>query len=231
MSPDRSAVAKRHAEVVALQLRRHRGRPKDTMPSLLRRFKRLRAISGRSGVSCCACWANGAFTATMLASGCGLARTSLARLTVTLGAALLVVPGPVFGQAPLPKNELETAVSSWVAPLQQRLVVRNGDGGLDVWLIGATAFEVAVETVKRAVAARKTLDGGITLQRWTFLEPDKSWLLDLQVADEALRLRLTRHVTGSLFELQQTGTAAEAPRWTPPYRPQPVYLLHGGAVR
>ena len=118
-----------------------------------------------------------------------------------------------------------------MAPLQQRLVVRNGDGGLDVWLVGATAFEVAVETVKRAVAARKTLDGGITLQRWTYLEPDKSWLLDLQVADEALRLRLTRHVTGSLFELQQTGTAAEAPRWTPPYRPQPVYLLHGGAVR
>lgn len=143
--------------------------------------------------------------------------------------ALLATPGAAA--PPAPKDDAEAAAAEWVGPLEQRHVVRNGDGGLDVWLIGAAKFDDAVEAVRRALSAKKALQGGWRVDKWTYLEPDRSYLLDLSGSDMPLRMRLTRHLTGSLIELQQAGVAAEAPRWTPPFRPLPVLLLHGSAAR
>lgn len=146
------------------------------------------------------------------------------------GAVTLTASSGLADQPAL-RSSLESAVATWIAPVAQRLVVRNADGGLDVWLIGAGPFDAAMEAVRHAATARTTYDGGVRAHGWTYLEPDRSYLVDANVGDEPVRLRLTRHVKGTLVELQQTGTAAEAQRWVPPFRPQPVLMLHGGALR
>ncbi|MBM4346071.1 MAG: hypothetical protein FJ100_22085 [Deltaproteobacteria bacterium] len=139
--------------------------------------------------------------------------------------------GTALADPPALRSPLESAVATWIAPVAQRLVVRNADGGLDVWLVGAGPFDAAIEAVRKAASARTAYDGGVRARGWTWLEPDKSYLVETSVGDDMVRLRLTRHGRGALVELQQTGTASEAPRWVPPYRPQPVLLLHGGALR
>jgi hypothetical protein len=147
------------------------------------------------------------------------------------GAALLVDASPGSAEPLSLRSPLEAAVATWIAPVAQRLVVRNADGGLDVWLVGAGPFDAAMQAVRKAASARTTYDGGARAHGWTYLEPDRSYLVEAVVGEDPVRLRLTRHVTGTLVELQQTGTAAEAPRWVPPFRPLPVLMLHGGALR
>ncbi len=148
-----------------------------------------------------------------------------------VAATVTATAAPAAADQPALKSPLEAAVATWIAPVGQRLVVRNADGGLDVWLIGANPFAEAIEAVRKAATARTAYDGGVRARGWTYLEPDKSYLVDGNVGDDPVRLRLTRHGSGTLVELQQAGTAAEAPRWVPPFRPQPVLMLHGGALR
>ena len=156
----------------------------------------------------------------------------VARFVVGLAAlAAAAWAAPCLGASPVARTPLESAVATWIAPVGQRLVVRNGDGGLDVWLIGGSPFDTAIEAIRRAVSARQPYDGGVRALGWTYLEPDRTYLVDARVAEEPVRLRLSRHMSGCLVELQQTGTAAEAPRWTPPFRPQPIALLHSEAMR
>lgn len=130
-----------------------------------------------------------------------------------------------------PATAHEAAAAVLVAPLQMRAVIRNGDGGYDVWLQGNMEFEKTIETARKAITAKRALFGTLRLERWTPIDADKTVLVDLVGGERPWRLRLSRHLTGSMVEIEEAGDAEQAQRWTPPFRPQPVYLLHGPVLR
>ena len=143
-----------------------------------------------------------------------------------------IAPLSAHGEAPIePKTAPEAAAAVLLAPVQQRHVVRNADSGFDVWLIGAIDLRQAVANARRAIGTKQLLYAPFRLDRVTFLEHDQSFLLDLAGGERPWRLRLSQHLQGSLIEVQGAGEADDAPRWTPPFRPQPLYLLHGPVLR
>ncbi len=129
--------------------------------------------------------------------------------------------------APVTRGELELAVGPLAEPLQRRLVFRNDQNLYDVWLVSKLDFEKASEIYRQAISAKRPLSGGLRIERWTWIEPDRSYVLDIVGGEKPYRLRLTRHLGGSLLELENAGAARDAPRWAPPYRPRPVLLPHG----
>lgn len=130
---------------------------------------------------------------------------------------------------PVTRGELELAVSPLAEPLLRRLVFRNDQNLYDVWLISKIDFEKASELYRQSISAKRSLAGGLRIERWTWIEPDRSYVLDIAGGEKPYRLRLTRHLAGSLLELENAGVARDAPRWAPPYRPRPVLLPHGAA--
>jgi hypothetical protein len=133
---------------------------------------------------------------------------------------------PVAADEPA-RTQAELAVSPLVEVVKARRTLR-GDGGLhDVWLVSDGDFDHLAERARTWVSARKALDGGMRLERFTFLEPDRSYVLELAGGGRSWKLRLSRHLQGSLLELPGLGAAADAPRWAPPWRPEPPLLFHG----
>ncbi|MSP91032.1 MAG: hypothetical protein EXR79_04385 [Myxococcales bacterium] len=123
------------------------------------------------------------------------------------------------------RDPAEIAVTPLLAPVRARRVVRADPA--DLWLVTDTDFDRVVALAQKWVSARRPLDGGLRLERFTFLEPDRSYVLELAGGARPARLRLSRHLDGALLELQQVGDPREAPRWAPPWRPPPVVLWHG----
>jgi len=140
---------------------------------------------------------------------------------------LLAVPPTDRPTAQVPAGELETAALSLASPVTQRRVVRNERGLYDVWLLTASDFEQVTRSVHQAVGGKRLVPGGLRFDRVTWLEPDRSYLVDLVSGGKFQKLRLSRHLQGSLLECADAGLASEAPRWTPPYHPRPLLLWHG----
>jgi hypothetical protein len=130
-------------------------------------------------------------------------------------------------EAPVTRGELESAILPLAEPLKRRVVIRNEQNLYDVWLISSLDFEKASEVYRLAISAKRSLSGGLRIERWTWIEPDRSYVLDVSGGEKPYRLRLTRHLNGSLLELENAGVARDAPRWAPPYRPRPLLLPHG----
>lgn len=145
--------------------------------------------------------------------------------------AVAAVPQDASQAALAPQSELEAAAQSLLAPLAQRHVVRDAEGGLVLWLISDMAFEKAVAEVRRTISTKRTLRDAFTLENWTYVDADRSGLLELAGGSAPRRLRLTRHLHGVLLEVQGGADASEAPRWLPPFRPQAAPLMHGPMVR
>ncbi len=125
------------------------------------------------------------------------------------------------------RGQLEIAVSPLTEPLLRRTVVRNDQNQYDVWLISSLDFEKSSERYRQAISTKQALSGGLRIERWTWIEPDRSYVLDVTGGEKPYRLRLTRHLGGALLELENAGAAKDAPRWAPPYRPRPLLLPHG----
>lgn len=130
-----------------------------------------------------------------------------------------------------PRTEMEAAAHELLTPVVSRLVLRSADGGLELWLISDRPFESAVAELRRAISAKRALRGGFALQGWTYVDADRSGLLELVGGGAPRRLRLTRHLQGSLLQIQDGADASEAPRWLPPFRPQAQPLTHGALNR
>ncbi len=125
-----------------------------------------------------------------------------------------------------PRTEAEAAVQTEAMPIGQRLTLRNEAGRYDVWLVSGLDFEKLSEKLRKAVSARRDLGDGWRLEQWTYLESDRSYVGSL-VGQGEYKLRLSRHLAGSLVELENAGNQADALPWAPPYRPRPVLLMHG----
>ncbi len=129
------------------------------------------------------------------------------------------------------QGDAEATVDLLWPNVVSRRVVRTSDGSLNVWLRSDAEFERAVESLKKAQTGKKVLRGGLRIVRSAFLDGDKSYLLDLAGGERPWRLRLSRHLSGSLIEVQDLGEASDAPRWTPPLRPALILLPHGSIPR
>lgn len=130
-----------------------------------------------------------------------------------------------------PRTELEASAQELLTPITGRHVLRSPDGGLELWLISDQPFEKSVAELRRAISAKRSLRGGFTLQNWTYVDADRSGLLELAGGSAPRRLRLTRHLQGSLLQIQDGADGSEAPRWLPPFRPQAAPLFHGALNR
>ncbi len=153
-----------------------------------------------------------------------------------LAALQLALATTAYAQMPLdvlptaPKSALEAAVHPLLKPVLQRLTVRNDAGSYDLWLVSGLDFDRVTEYFRAAISAKKQLGPNLRVQPWTYLEPDRSYLMDLTGASRPYRLRLTRHLSGTMLEMLDAGEASDAPKWAPAYRAKPILLLHG-AVR
>ena len=155
-----------------------------------------------------------------LAASQALASTGETTAGAQEGDAAVEVPEPVRG-------DLELSVTPLLDPIARRSVLRNDQNLYDVWLVSKADFEKVAEAVRLAISAKRPLAGGLKLDRWTWLEPDRSYVVDVTGGRKPLRFRLTRHLNGALVELFDAGVATDAPRWAPPYRPRPLLLPHG----
>lgn len=152
----------------------------------------------------------------------------LTSLFVLSTAFSMVIAAPARGaDAMAPRTEAEAALQSQALPLDQRLTLRNDAGRYDVWLFSRLDFDKLSDGLRKAVGARKDLGGNWRLERWTWLEPDRSYVADLTGPGRVWQVRLTRHRAGSLVEIVDVGAIADAPPWAPLYRPMPVLLPHG----
>lgn len=160
-------------------------------------------------------------------------------LLMPAAALILSVPTAAVAQEPAPagpesgvggiRGDLELAVTEMLQPLARRLVFRDDQNAYDVWLVAKLDFEQTAENFRQAISAKRQLASGFRIDRWTWLEPDHSYVIDVLGGPRPHRLRLTRHLTGALLELGGAGAADDAPRWAPPYRPRPILLPHGVA--
>ena len=130
-------------------------------------------------------------------------------------------------EAPAARGELEVAIGALVEPLARRVVVRNDQNLYNVWLISKLDVEKAYQACLNAVSANRRLAGNLRIERVTPIDADRSYVLDVVGGQKPYRVRLTRHLGGSMLELENAGAARDAPRWAPPYRPRPVLLPHG----
>jgi hypothetical protein len=128
-------------------------------------------------------------------------------------------------------HAVEQAVTILVAPVTERRVVRNDEGGYDVWLFGGSSWPKVRERIEGAVEVKLTLPGGWRIAKATWFEADLAYWLELvnvENADhEPIRARVTRDLESVLVEVRDCGVAKDAGRWAPPFAPMPVNLLHG----
>jgi hypothetical protein len=135
--------------------------------------------------------------------------------------------GAVHTELPEPRTPVEAAARALLGSVSTRRVVWNDRGGLDLWLVSTVDFDRAAELARATVSSRRILDEGFRLEGFTWLEPDRSYLMDLKGGSRQFRVRLTAHLSGSLLEVHEGGDSASAPAWTPTWRPRPVMLRHG----
>ena len=164
-------------------------------------------------------------------------KTSSWHKTSLLIAAMLCASAPAAAQendasadkeaAAATRGELEVALTALTDPVARRVVVRNEQNQYDVWLISKLDFEKVSEVFRQAISAKRTLSGGLRIERWTWIDADRSYVLDVVGGVKPYRVRLTRHLAGAMLELEGAGAARDAPRWAPPYRPRPILLPHG----
>lgn len=143
--------------------------------------------------------------------------------------AIAAEPPPEMGSTDVaPRTALEEAVQGLAQPVTRRLGVRRHQGGVDLWLFSSASWELVGEEMRTAVSSRRTLAGKFTLDRWTYVEPDHSYVADVLGGSTPYKVRLTQHLKGSLVEIVDAGEPADTPRWSPTWRQRPVLFLHGG---
>lgn len=143
---------------------------------------------------------------------------------------------PALGQAPTAaaatagaataRTDIGVALTPLIEPIKARRVVRRGLVQADVWLISELGFDETATRVQKAISTQMALSGGFVLARWTYIDADRSYRLDV-TGPRAVRVRLTRHLEGTLWELEAQGDAREAGKWAPPFRPRAIPLFHG----
>lgn len=172
-------------------------------------------------------------SAQQTAEWAGHGRTAKRWAAIACGLATVLEAAPAHAQEPGlgAKTELEAAAQALIAPIAQRHVVRGAEGGLELWLISDVAFEKAVAEARRSISTKRPLHGAFSLEKWTYVDADRSGLMELVGGSAPRRLRLTRHLHGVLLEVQDGADASEAPRWLPPFRPQAQPLMHGAMLR
>lgn len=137
-------------------------------------------------------------------------------------------PPPEMGSTDVtPRTALEEAVQGLMQPVVRRLGVRRNQGGVDLWLFSSAGWEQVGEDMRAAVSSRRTLAGKFTLDRWTYVEPDHSYVADVLGGSVPYKIRLTQHQKGSLVEVIDAGEPADTPRWSPTWRQRPVLFAHG----
>lgn len=120
----------------------------------------------------------------------------------------------------------EAGLSLFLAPLEYRQVVRNEDGGYDIWMHGGAKWGKVRGRLEAASKVGFEMPGGWRIQKAVWLDADRSFWLDLSGPGE-LRVRATRDGEGALFELRDAGLKEDAPPWAPPFTPLPLNLVHG----
>ncbi|GEM_PF-2748210 len=162
-------------------------------------------------------------------------RPSRARSRATLGAlfaSALLLGSAVYVRAgdqaktAAQMHPVEFAMRAFAAPIRDRTVIRNGPAQLDVWLFAGVKFETFAERVRSAISARRKLVGDVTIDRWTYFEPTRSYWLDIGGPHPG-RVWMSRHADATLIIIPKVGDTASARPWTPPYRPLPIDLPHG----
>ncbi len=120
----------------------------------------------------------------------------------------------------------EEGLALFLAPLEHRQVVRNEDGGYDIWMHGGAKWAQVRGRLEAANKVAFEMPGGWRIQKAVWLDADRSFWLDLNGPGE-LRVRATRDGEGALFELRDAGLKEDAPPWAPPFTPLPLNLVHG----
>ncbi len=143
-------------------------------------------------------------------------------------AAIVLAVGLTTAQADSGPREhpAEAALTLFVQPIVARRVVRNDDGGYDIWLHGDADFEKVRKRIRDAASVHLELPGAWRIAKATWLDADRSWWLDLDGNGE-LRVRVPRDAAGTLMELKDAGLRTDAPPWAPPFAPLPLNLVHG----
>lgn len=159
-----------------------------------------------------------------------------ASVAVALASTVYLYAAPVLASEPppemgstdvAPRTALEEAVQSLMQPVVRRLGVRSHQGSVDLWLFSSAGWEQVGEDMRAAVSARRTLAGKFTLDRWTYVEPDHSYVADVLGGSVPYKIRLTQHQKGALVEVIDAGEPADTPRWSPTWRQRPVLFTHG----
>lgn len=154
----------------------------------------------------------------------------LVLLVAALPAAAAEPPAAPAAVDPLaPRTEVEATLQALVGPIRRRHVVRNEAGRFDVWLVSELGFEPASKALHAAVGSKRPLGEGMRLEQVTWVEPDRSYRIEIAGGGRRLQARLTRHLKGALLECEDLGDPGDAPRWTPPWRTLPLLLWHGPA--
>lgn len=123
-------------------------------------------------------------------------------------------------------HPVEFALRAHCGPIDDRIAVRDGPGKTDIWLFSTTSFNEIAARVQRAISSGKELPGGLKFGNWTYIEPTKSYWIEI-VGSAPTRVFMSRHLKGTLLIVHGIGRTDEAPQWTPPYRPLPIELPHG----
>jgi hypothetical protein len=148
--------------------------------------------------------------------------------STVMPAASLAAPPTEMGTADTtPRTAMEEAVQLLAEPVSRRLAVRSHDGSFDLWLVTRATLDQVTEQMRVAATSKRQLAGQFSLDRWTYVEPDHSYVVDILGASQPYKIRLTKHLQGALIEMVGAGESADAPRWSPPWRPQPLVFLHG----
>jgi len=147
-----------------------------------------------------------------------------------VGAAWSFVAAPAGAAAPPPRDPVEACAASLVGAPDSRAVVRTSEGA-DVWWFGGLAFDQSIALARRAISNKRVFDGQLRLDRWTPIDADRSVRLEIVGAARPYRLRLSRHLGGTLVVIEGGADPASAPAWLPPFRPRPILILHGPIAR
>lgn len=141
--------------------------------------------------------------------------------------ALALIAGVAHADGEGPRRHpAEEGLGLFIAPIALRQVVRNDDGGYDIWMHGEAEWALVRGRFEQATKVGFEMPGGWRIAKALWLDADRSYWLDLTGPGE-LRVRATRDGSGTLLELRDAGLRADAPPWAPPFAPLPLNLVHG----
>lgn len=148
-------------------------------------------------------------------------------LRSALGLLLALICGVAVADQDQPRaHPAEAGLRLFLDPLVYRHVVRNDDGGYDIWLHGEAPWTKVRGRIEQATRVGFEMPGGWWIEKAVWLDADRSYWLDLDGPGE-LKVRASRDGKGTLFELKYAGLRQDAPPWAPPYAPLPPNLVHG----